>query len=74
MEGTLCTVFIPTCPTPFTGYLAVVPEAALVTAPEFSYEDVLKLCFSYGLLSSSKEGPAAQSKPQPGQSGTRQTG
>lgn len=70
----LCTVFIPTCPTPFTGFLVVVPEDALATAPEFSYEDVLKLCFSYGLINSSKAGSAAQSEPRPGQSGTRQRG
>ncbi|VVM07958.1 hypothetical protein MAMC_01912 [Methylacidimicrobium cyclopophantes] len=73
-EGVLCTVFIPTCPTPFTGFLVLVPEASLTTAPEFSYEDVLKLCFSYGLLSSSKEGSTNPRAQRPGRSGTKQTG
>lgn len=73
-EGILCTVFVPTCPTPFSGFLVVVPEAALTTAPGLSYESVLKLCFSYGLLSSSKEDSAARRERPPGQGGTRQTG
>ncbi len=73
-EGTLCTVFIPTCPTPFSGFLVVVPEAALTTAPELSYESVLRLCFSYGLLSSSKESSTARQGRPPGQADTRQTG
>ncbi|MGD9895894.1 MAG: DUF502 domain-containing protein [Candidatus Methylacidiphilaceae bacterium] len=72
--GFLCTVFIPTCPTPFTGYIVMVPEADLAAAPEFSHEDVLKLCFSYGLLSSSKEDSAVRQEQRPAQSGTRQTG
>ena len=73
-EESLCTVFIPTTPTPFSGFLVVVPEAELTTAPEFTYESVLKLCFSYGLLSSSKEGSASRPAQHQGQAGTRQTG
>lgn len=73
-EGSLCTVFIPTSPTPFSGFLVVVPEAELTTAPGLTYESVLKLCFSYGLLSSSKENRAARPAQNPGQAGTRQKG
>ena len=59
----LVTVFVPSSPTAFSGYVLVVPRAQVVELP-LKVEDALRLLVSGGVLSGENALPAAQAPTQ----------
>jgi len=65
----MVTVFIPSSPTAFSGYVVVVPRDAVVELP-LTVEEAMRMLVSGGVITPQALPPAAQdSQPQPAEAG-----
>ncbi|MFH2034374.1 MAG: hypothetical protein ABIJ26_06700, partial [Candidatus Margulisiibacteriota bacterium] len=53
----LINVFVPTTPTPATGFLVMVPAQEVILLEDMSAEAAVKYIISAGVLQTRKEGP-----------------
>ena len=64
-SGDAITVFIPSSPTPFTGYTITVPKAEAIEL-DLSIDEALRFVVTAGVLAPAREAPATASLPSPG--------
>ena len=64
-SGDAITVFIPSSPTPFTGYTITVPKNEAIEL-DLSIDEALRFVVTAGVLAPTRENPAAASLPSPG--------
>lgn len=67
-SGKAVSVFIPSSPTPFTGYTITVPVEELIEMP-ISVEEAIRFAISAGVLIPDHQIPPGSSEAQPGKSG-----